>query len=102
MLSHYRLVEKIGEGGMGVVWRAEDTVLNRAVAIKVISADAAFDDARRPMFLEEARLLSSVNDAHIVQIYELGREGCLDFIVNGARRRQTAQPDPAWPSTTAR
>jgi predicted Ser/Thr protein kinase/TolB-like protein len=81
ILSHYRLVEKIGEGGMGVVWRAEDTVLNRAVAIKVISADAAFDDGRRRMFLEEARLLSSVNDAHIVQIYELGREGSLDFIV---------------------
>jgi len=80
-LSHYRLVEKIGEGGMGVVWKAEDTVLHRTVAIKVLPADKARDDERRRMFLAEARRASSVNDLHIVQVYELGREGDLDFIV---------------------
>ena len=81
MLSHYRLVEKIGEGGMGMVWKAEDTVLGRTVAIKVLPPGAASDDQRRKMFLDEARLASSVSEAHIVQVHEFGREGDLDFIV---------------------
>jgi len=49
MLSHYRLVEKIGESGMGVVWKAEGTGLNRTIAIKVPPADRALDDKRRRM-----------------------------------------------------
>ena len=80
-LSHYRLIEKIGEGGMGVVWKAEDTVLNRIVAIKVLQADVSRDETRREMFLTEAQLAAQVGDAHIVQVYEFGREGDLDFIV---------------------
>ncbi len=81
MLSHYRLVEKIGEGGMGVVWKAEDTVLSRTVAIKVLPADKNRDEPRRKMFLEEAKAASSVSDARIVQVHEFGREGDLDYIV---------------------
>src|SRR5262245_3686331 len=81
MLSHYRLVEKIGEGGMGVVWKAEDNVLNRTVAIKVLPADLALDEKRRRMFLDEARLAASVSHGNIVQVHELGREGDVDFIV---------------------
>jgi serine/threonine-protein kinase len=81
MLSHYRLVEKIGEGGMGVVWKAEDTVLTRTVAIKVLPADRALDEERRRMFLDEARLAAAVSHGNIVQVYELGRESDLDFIV---------------------
>ena len=81
MLSHYRLVEKIGEGGMGMVWRAEDTVLSRTVAIKVLPADKNRDDKRRQMFLDEAKAASSISDARIVQVYEFGHEGDLDFIV---------------------
>ena len=80
-VSHYRLIEKIGEGGMGVVWKAEDTVLNRTVAIKVLPADLSRDEKRRQMILEEAKLASSVSDARIVQVYEFGQEGDLDFIV---------------------
>ena len=80
-LSHYRLVEKIGEGGMGVVWKAEDTVLGRTVAVKVLPADHARDEKRRKMFFDEARLASSLSEAHIVQVHEFGREGDLDFIV---------------------
>ncbi len=80
-LSHYRLIEKIGEGGMGVVWKAKDTVLSRTVAIKVLPADVVRDKKRRQMFLDEARLASSVSDARIVQVHEFGHEGDLDFIV---------------------
>ncbi|MCZ6670213.1 MAG: protein kinase [Acidobacteria bacterium] len=80
-LSHYRLLEKIGEGGMGVVWKAEDTILGRTVAIKVLPASTSQDEKRRKMFLDEAKLASSVSTAHIVQVYEFGREGDLDFIV---------------------
>ncbi len=80
-LQHYRIVEKIGEGGMGVVWNAEDTVLNRTVAIKVLPADVVRDEKRRKMFFDEARLASSVSEAHIVQVHEFGHEGDLDFIV---------------------
>lgn len=80
-LSRYRLLEKIGEGGMGVVWKAEDTVLGRVVAIKVLPADVDRDERRRQMFLQEARLASSVSEAHIVQIFDFGREQDIDFIV---------------------
>jgi tetratricopeptide (TPR) repeat protein/predicted Ser/Thr protein kinase len=80
-ISHYRLIEKIGEGGMGVVWKAQDTVLGRTVAIKVLPADVSQDENRRQMFFEEARSASAVSAAHIVQVYEFGHEGDLDFIV---------------------
>jgi tetratricopeptide (TPR) repeat protein/predicted Ser/Thr protein kinase len=80
-LSHYRILEKLGEGGMGAVWKAEDTLLRRTVAIKVLLPDAARDERRRRMFLEEARLASSLSDAHIAQVHDLGRAGDLDFIV---------------------
>ena len=79
--SHYRLIEKIGEGGMGVVWKAEDTLLGRTVAVKLLPADLSRDERRRKMFLDEARLASSVSEAHIVQVFDFGREGDLDFIV---------------------
>ncbi len=105
MLSHYRLVEKIGEGGMGVVWKAHDMVLNRSVAIKVLPPDVARDDARRQMFMDEARLASSVNDAHIVQVYELGREADLDFIameyVEGRPLSELIQGRPLSPARLA-
>src|SRR5512136_556890 len=80
-LSHYRIIEKIGEGGMGVVWKAEDTLLGRVVAIKVLPVDASRDEKRRSMFLEEARLASQVSSAHIVQVHEFVRDGNVDFIV---------------------
>jgi serine/threonine protein kinase len=80
-LSHYKLLEKIGEGGMGVVWKAEDTVLGRTVAVKVLPADLSRDEERRRMFFQEAKSASSVSTAHIVQVYEFGREGELDFLV---------------------
>lgn len=80
-LSHYRLVDQIGAGAMGVVWRAEDTKLGRTVAIKLLAPQLAVDPERRRMFVEEARLAASLSHAHVVQVHELGQEGPLDYIV---------------------
>jgi Tol biopolymer transport system component len=71
MLSHYRLVEKIGEGGMGVVWRAVDTTLDREVAIKVLPEVVEQDPERLVRFEREAKLLASLNHPHIATIHGL-------------------------------
>jgi len=80
LIAHYRLIAPLGEGGMGVVWKAQDVRLGRPVALKFLPTDVATDPERRKMFLEEARLASSLSDARIAQVYDLGREGGLDYI----------------------
>jgi len=79
-LAHYRLVEKIGSGGMGVVYRAEDTHLDRTVAIKVLPADAVADPERRRRFVQEAKAASALNHANIIHIYDIGSADGIDFI----------------------
>jgi serine/threonine-protein kinase len=59
-LLHYRLIEKIGEGGMGVVWKAEDTTLDRQVAIKLLPAAFTDDPERLARFEREAKVLASL------------------------------------------
>jgi Tol biopolymer transport system component len=71
ILSHYRLVEKIGEGGMGVVWKAEDTKLDREVAIKVLPAELATDTERLARFEREAKAIASLNHPNIVTIHSI-------------------------------
>ena len=70
-LSHYRLIEKIGEGGMGVVWKAVDTNLDREVAIKVLPQALASDPQRLERFEREAKLLASLNHSRIAALYGL-------------------------------
>ena len=70
-LLHYKLIEKIGQGGMGVVWRAEDTELHRQVALKVLPEAFAADAERLARFEREARLLASLNHPCIAAVYGL-------------------------------
>ena len=81
MLSHYRLVEKIGEGGMGVVWKAEDTKLGRAVAVKVLPPEFAEDKQRLARFEREAKLLAALNHPNVAAIYGLEAVDGVHFLV---------------------
>ena len=82
-ISHYRIVEKLGEGGMGVVYLAEDTLLGRRVAIKTLHADRNSQDSHfRIRFLREARAVSALSHPHIATIHDYGEtEGGQPYIV---------------------
>ena len=80
MLGHYRLVEKIGEGGMGVVWRATDTTLDRDVAIKVVPEAFSEDPDRLARFEREAKLLASLNHPGIATIHGLHHVDGVHFL----------------------
>ncbi len=80
MLAHYKLIEKIGEGGMGVVWKARDTTLDREVAIKTLPASVAGDAESLARFEREARMLATLNHPNIASVYGLHEVGGLHFI----------------------
>ncbi len=80
-LSHYRLVEKIGEGGMGVVYRARDTRLDRMVAIKVLPGHLSDQPQARKRFEREARMISDLNHPNICTLHDIGHDNDIDYLV---------------------
>jgi serine/threonine protein kinase len=68
-ITHYEVLEKIGQGGMGVVYKCRDTILGRLAALKVLSPDAVNTPDRRRRLIQEARTVSKLNHPNIVTIY---------------------------------
>ena len=79
-LGPYEILSAIGAGGMGEVWRAHDTRLERDVALKVLPAEALADETARARLVREARLASKLNHSHICTIYEVGESDGQTFI----------------------
>src|SRR5438270_6370347 len=104
-IAHYKITAKLGEGGMGAVYRATDTKLNRDVAIKVLPDSFASDPDRMARFTREAQVLASLNHPNIAAIYGVEERAIVMELVEGKTlagpypwtRRSTTRARSPWP-----
>src|SRR5215472_19194945 len=91
-IAHYRIIEPLGAGGMGAVYKAYDKKLQRVVALKLLPSEYVSQDDRRRRFFQEARAASALNHPHILTIYEVGEDDGKPYIameyVEGQTLRQ--------------
>jgi serine/threonine protein kinase len=80
ILGHYRIESKLGEGGMGEVWKARDTRLDRFIALKTLPAEKVADPERRNRFVLEAKAASALNHPNIVHVYDIADSEGIPFI----------------------
>ena len=80
-VHHYQFLEKLGAGGMGEIWKAQDTRLNRIVAIKILTEASAGDPERRRRFIQEAQAASALNHPNIITIHDIISEGNAEYMV---------------------
>ncbi len=83
-ISHYRILEKLGEGGMGVVFKAHDTHLDRFAAIKVLPAEKVTDPERKRRFVQEAKAASALHHPNIITIYDIDQTNGVDWAARSA------------------
>ena len=86
-IAHYRVTAKLGEGGMGEVWRATDTRLGRDVALKILPSSLARDPERMARFEREAEVLASLKHPNIAQIYGIEERALVMEVVEGETLR---------------
>jgi serine/threonine-protein kinase len=95
-IAHYRITSKLGEGGMGEVWRATDTKLDRDVAIKILPAAFAADAGRMARFEREAKVLASLNHPNIAAIYGVEERALVMELVEGESPKGPLPFEDAW------
>src|SRR5581483_10281899 len=78
---HYQLLEKLGAGGMGEIYKAQDTRLNRSVAIKVLPASFSSEPERQRRFIQEAQAASALNHPNIITIHDIIADGGMHYMV---------------------
>ena len=97
-ISHYVVEDLLGEGGMGKVYRARDTVLNRTVAIKILGTSVGGDSESKRRILREARAACALNHPNVVTIHSVEEERELDFIVMEHVAGARVDDPPCWPA----
>src|SRR5579864_540392 len=95
-IAHYRITAKLGEGGMGEVYRATDTKLDREVALKILPPAFAADAGRMARFEREAKILASLNHPNIAAIYGVEERALVMELVDGASPQGPMAFEDAW------